>query len=142
MLNRCSKYGMVGLWIRIAYLAGFQDQSITAVVRSGNRTNQDDFRCLPEGVDIPVRFIEKPGDASRNIEAELFPDDGTTVRRTLAIVKKIKDLTDEDLLGTTPDTANPELVRYHLACVNNTVLPSPEDMVTIWRFEYCSNAMD
>ena len=118
-------------------MAGFQDKSITAVVRSGDRTNQDDFRCIPEGVDMPVRFIKKPGDASRNMEAELFPDDGTTIRRTSAIVKKIEDLTSEDLLGTTPDTATPELVRYHLACINNTTLPSFKDVVTIWRFEYC-----
>lgn len=136
MLDRCSKYGMVGLWIRSAYMAGFQDKSITAVIRSGDRTNPDDFKCIPQGVEMPVRFIKKSGNAQAGLEALLFPDDGTTIVRTEAIVKVIKDLTKDDLHGTTPDTATPELVRYHLALINDTQLPGWEDVVTIWRFEY------
>jgi len=139
MLNRCSEYGTPALWIRAAYMEGFRNRSITAVVRVGDRTDPNDFKYVPADVDFPVRFIRKPGDVSRNIDAELFPDDGTTIRRTDCIMKKISELTDEDLANTTPDTATPELVRYHLACINNTPLPSLDDLVTIWRFEHRSN---
>src|SRR3989344_8976679 len=105
MLNRCAKYGMICLWVSAVYIEGFLNQTITAVVRLGDRTNPDDFKCIPAEVDIPVRFIKKPGDAARGVEPELFPDDGTTVRRTTAIVKQIGKLTEEDLGGTAPDTA-------------------------------------
>jgi hypothetical protein len=131
----------MGFWIRAMYMGGFQDQSITAVVRAGDRSNPEDFRCIPAGVDIPVRFIRKPGDASKNIEPELYSDDGTTVRLTGTVVERIRDLTPENLRGTTPDTATPELVQYHLAGINNTPLPSLEEWVTIWQFEYCPKAV-
>lgn len=142
MLDRCNVYGQVGLWIRAVYKEGFKNKTITAVVRAGDRTNPDDFKCIPEGVDMPVRFIKRPGDASRDINAELYPDDGTTIRRVGVIVKRIGDLTEEDLSGTTPDTATPELVRYHLAMINNTSLPPLDDVVTIWRLEYQPNAIE
>ncbi len=137
MLDRCNTYRQLGLWIRAAYMTGFQNQSITAVVRDGDRVTPQDFKFLPEGIDLPVRFIRKTGDALRGLEAELYLDDGTTVRRTEVIVKPICELTAEDLRGTTP-----ELVRYHLALVNDTLLPSPESFVTIWRFVYCPKATE
>lgn len=138
-LNRCAKYGEMGLWIRSVYKEGFLNQSIKAVIRPGDRSSFADYRHIKADIDIPVRFIKKPGEGAEG--GELFPDDGTTVRRTGMLVKKIKELTAEDLHGMAPDSTTPELVRYHLATLYNTELPSPEDVVTIWQFEYRPKAI-
>ena len=141
-LDRCNKYREKGLWIRAAYMNAFNYRTTNAVVRAGNRLDDpNDFRHIPPDVEMPVRFIKRPG-SGHDIPAELYPDDGTTVRRIGAVVKKISELTPEDLEGTTPDTATPELVRYHLAIVNNTPLPSPDEVVTIWKFEFCQPATE
>ncbi|MEK7108924.1 MAG: hypothetical protein AAB919_00615 [Patescibacteria group bacterium] len=140
-LDRCSKYGDPGLWIRSAYLEDFVFRGITAVVRAGDRISTPDFKTLQLGVDYPVRFIKKPGDGFDK-PAVLYPDDGTTVRITERFAKKIGALTAEDLAGCAPDQATSELVRYHLALVNNTELPLPDEMVTVWRFAYRPNATE
>lgn len=133
-LDRLATYGGKGFWIRAAYMEGFKDKSITAVVRPGDRSDPKDQRNNPLGEDLPVRFIDVPGDQSRGIPALLFRDDGTTVRVTECLVRQIRDLTSEDLRGTAPDTMTAELVRYHLATLYNTPLPSWDDFVTIFRF--------
>ena len=127
---------MIGLWVRAPHRQGFLNRTITAVVREGDRSRSDDTRHAPAGVDLAVRFIMKIGDTTRNIKAVLYPDDGTTVRRTGMVVKQIKDLTEEDLRGISPDAATPELVRYHVAMVANSELLSLEHVVTVCRFEY------
>lgn len=139
-LNRTAKHGSMGLWMRPVYMEGFRNRSITAVVRLHDRTNLSDSRCMLPDVDVPVRFIKKLGNAAQGNAPELFPDDGTTVWRTDAIVKRICDLTADDFQGMAPDVYNPETVRYHLGLIDNTVLPSPEEVVTIWRFKHQPDA--
>ena len=141
MLDRCNTYGQVGLWMRPAYMQGFQNRTITAVVRAGDRIAEADFKTLQLGVSYPVRFIQKP-DSGHDVPAVLYPDDGTTVRITGRFAKAIGELAGDDFCGMPPDAANPQLVRYHLAMINNTPLPSFEDRVTIWRFQYCPNAVE
>jgi hypothetical protein len=136
VLDRACVYGDEGFWIRQAYRELFQQQLITAVVRMGDRSNPSDFRHIRKGVPIPVRFIIKPGIPKKGIKGDLFPDDGTTIERTECIVKRIGELTLDDLQGTAPDTATSELVRYHLATINNSSLPSMDTVITIWRFTY------
>lgn len=138
-LDRLATYGGKGFWIRAEYREGFKNRTITAVIRPGDRSNPKDPRNNPRGVDLPVRFIRIPGEPSLGIDAQLFPDDGTTVRITGCIVKRIRELTTDDLRGTAPDTATPELVQKHLVTIYNTPLPSPDDIVTIFRFEYAPN---
>ncbi len=140
--DRATVYGTPGFWIRSVYMEGFQNQSITAVIRPGDRSTKEKApqTNLPLGVDLPVRFIKKSGNQKGNTGPDLFPDDGTTVCITECIVKKISELTEDDLRGMAPDTATPELVRYHLATIYDTPLPNMEDIVTIWRFEYVQNA--
>lgn len=137
-LNRATVYGTPGFWIRAVYMDAFQNKRITAVVRPGDRSSKEKtpITNLPLGVDLPVRFIKKSGNQERGYGPELFPDEGTTIRVTECLVKKISELSADDLRGTAPDTATPELVRYHLATVYDTALPSFDDMATIWRFEY------
>lgn len=137
-LGRLQTYGGTGLWIRAAYRDGFSNKSITAVVRRGDRSNPTNARFLPDGEGLPVRFIRVPGDQARNTPPELFEDEGITVRIISYMVKRIENLTTDDLEGCSPDAATPELVRYHLAIHENTALPSPDEIVTVWRFEYVS----
>lgn len=137
MLDRASKYGDKAFWIRVLYMEAFQSHRITAVVRPGDRTKDPTQpTSLPVGVDLPVRFIRKSGNQAQGIAAEFFPDDGMTIRITQGLVRRIGELTADDLLGMAPDTATPELVRYHLATIYDTPLPPLDSEVTIWRFEY------
>lgn len=140
MLNRAAFYGDQGFWIRLAYLELFRKRGITAVVRLGDRSDSEHQNFIPAGVPLPVRFIKGFGPAEIGAPGNLLSDDGTTFVRTECIVKCIGDLTEEDLAGSAPDTSTKELVRYHLATINNTELPSWDTKVTIWRFEFCSDA--
>jgi hypothetical protein len=150
-VNELGKAGALGLWTRKVYRAGFADGSITAVIRTGDRTkNKDAHGWLPHGVDMAIRFIDTQGYAPpganqydpRWVNPVFIPDDGTTVRITRHIVKKICELTDEDLAGCSPDCSTPELVRYHLGLVYNTELPGLDQVVTIWRFEHRPRATE
>lgn len=136
MLNRAAVYGDQGLWIRQAYRQLFEKQEINAVVRLGDRSDPTHKNYIPPGKPLPVRFIRGRGAADIGVEGNLLPDDGTTFRRTGVVVKKIEDLSADDLKGTAPDTATPELVRYHLATINDMTLPPWDTVVTIWQFEY------
>lgn len=135
-LNRAGVYGDEALWIRVAYREIFANQSITAVIRLSDRSDPCHKNHIRAGVPLPVRFIKGRGVAEVGSIGNLEPDDGTSIERTGCIVKKICDLTEEDLRGTAPDTATPELVRYHLATINDTELPSWDTAVTIWRFKH------
>ena len=139
-LDRLAVYGGKGFWLRAAYMDGFGDKSITAVVRLGDRSDPANPRNNPIGEDLPVRFIRVPGNQEAGIEPKLFDDDGITVRVTASSARLIRDLTPDDLRGCAPDCTTPELVRYHLATINNTCLPSPNEAVTIFRFEYRPSA--
>lgn len=135
-LNRAGVYGGEGFWIRKAYRGLFDAQSITAVVRLGDRSDPDHKNHIRAGVPLPVRFIKGRGPADVGMTGNLEPDDGTTFERTGCTVKTIGELTEVDLRCTAPDTATPELVRYHLATLNDTDLPDLDTVVTIWRFKY------
>lgn len=140
MLDRAATYGDAGFWIRQVYQHLFKSRGITAVVRLGDRSDPEHKNHIPAGVPLPVRFIRGRGAAEVGTPGNLLPDDGTTFIRTGCIVKKIGQLTTEDLVGTAPDTATPELVRYHLGTINDTPIPDWETVVTIWEFEYAPNA--
>lgn len=137
MLDRAAIYGDQGFWIRQAYRDLFRKRQISAVVRLGDRSDPGHKNYVPLGVPLPIRFIRKMGDGPTGVVGKtgnLLPDDGTTFVRTECVVKKIGNLTEENLRGSAPDTATPELVRYHLATINDTELPDWDTVVTIWRF--------
>lgn len=136
MLNRCTAQSDTGIWIRSAYKQGFENETITTVIRRGDRSDPNGPSFVPIGVDIPVRFIKQMGNRAANIQPVLYEDDGTTVRVTHRIVRPINLLTAEDLAGGSPDTATSELVRYHLAVIDNTILPKWEQIVTVYRFKH------
>lgn len=141
MLDRGAYYREASLWNRRAYLGLFRERKITGVVRMGDRSDPGHKNYIPRGVPLAIRFITLLPTklATPDTRGDLLPDEGLTFERTECIVKQIQDLTAEDLSGSSPDTATPELVRYHLALVNNTELPSLETVVTIWKFKYLPN---
>ncbi len=139
-LDRAPEYTDKGFWVRQVYLLQFLAQTITAVIRLGDRSDPGHKNFIPADEPLPVRFVAKPGPPISGGRGNLLPDDGTTFKRTECIVKRIGELTKEDLLGMAPDTANQELVQYHLATVNDIPLPDLNTVVTIWRFEYCPKA--
>lgn len=145
MLDRCALYGDVGLWNRKSTMEGFRDQTITTVVRRGDRTDPNHLNHIPHGVPLPVRFIAGFGEPKVGVPGNLTPDEGITVERTECLAKPIKDLTEDDLRGAAPDVATPTLVRFHLAAlspVGKDELPDWDTVVTIWRFKYLPKVSD
>ena len=146
MLDRCSIYGDPGFWIRRAYKEIFDVRNISAVVRLGDRSDPGHKNHIPAGVSMPVRFIERAPTVTEAAvlgkKGLLLPDDGTTFERTECLVRRIDELTADDLAGTAPDTATPELVRYHLAYIGDCELPPWDAVVTIWRFRFLPNVTE
>ncbi|MDP2641677.1 MAG: hypothetical protein Q8P21_00045 [bacterium] len=143
MLDRAALYSDRSLWIRQGYMEIVRNQILTAVIRIGDRSDPDHKNHIPIGRPLPIRFIDKPWVSTpvglSDRRGDLLPDEGLTFERTECIVKRIQDLTVDDLRGTAPDTATPKLVRYHLASINNSPLPSWDTVVTIWKFKYLPN---
>lgn len=150
MLDRGAYYSGASLWNRQAYIGLFREKKITAVVRMRDRSDPGHKNHIPSGVPLAIRFIKDPSVSTPAPTPErpddrlgdLFPDEGITFERTECIVKQIQYLTMDDLRGCSPDTGTPELVRYHLALVNNTELPSWDTVVTIWKFKYLPNVTE
>lgn len=142
MLNRCPTHKDKGLWMRPVYWDGFKDASIRMVVRRRDRTNPADVTFIPPNTDMPVRFIKQAGRRDLEIQPELYPDDGTTVQVYDKVVKKIEDLTPEDLASGTPDVQTSELVRYHIALIDNTGLPPLDELVTLYFLRHMPKAVD
>jgi hypothetical protein len=144
MLDRGAFYKEKSIWNRQAYMALFRSKTITSIVRIGDRSDPNHKNYLPPGVPMAIRFLTLLPTklATPDTRGDLLPDEGLTFERTECIVRKISALTEEDLTGGSPDTATPVLVRYHLALVNNTELPSWDTMVTIWRFKYLPNVIE
>ncbi|HBC45088.1 TPA: hypothetical protein DCZ81_02910 [Candidatus Collierbacteria bacterium] len=143
-LDRGAFYKEKSIWNRQAYMALFRSKTITSVVRVGDRSDPNHKNYLPPGVPMAIRFLTLLPTklATPDTRGDLLPDEGLTFERTECIVKKIGDLTEEDLSGCSPDTATPEFVRYHLALINNTELPSWDTVVTIWKFKYLPNVIE
>jgi hypothetical protein len=99
-----------------------------------------DKNYLPMGQPLPVRVIKTPGSQAHGIAAVLEPDEGITVEIVEYIVKRIRNLTPEDLVGCSPDAATPELVPWHVALVYDRLPLGENDVVTIWRWRYVEPA--
>lgn len=137
MLDRNVPHGGIGVvWMRKAYMAGYQNGMITVWVRPGDRSDPTKAKGNPIGVPIPVRFIAKAGNQAMGIDPMFFPDDGTTVEITEILAKPVGELTGDDLVGAAPDYATPELVKYHLAIVYDTELLGDDDVVTVFRCKH------
>lgn len=133
-MDRCNKHTDTGLWNRSVYKENWG--TITTVVRLGDRSDPKCSTYIPLNVDVPVRFIKTMGRREDNVQPVLYPDDGITVRLCCRLVKPINELTSTDLAGGSPDIATPRLVQFHLGLINNTELPDPGTVVTVYHFEH------
>lgn len=137
MLDRNVPHGGIGvIWVKPVHMKGFQEGTITAYVRPGDRSDPEKAKGNPLGVPIAVRFIEKSGNQSLGVEARFFPDDGTTIELTECFAKAVGELTQADLTGTAPDYATSELVKYHIATVYDMALLDDLDVVTVFKFKH------
>ncbi|MDO8505551.1 MAG: hypothetical protein Q7S48_03165 [bacterium] len=137
-MGRAETYGDRALWERIVYKTLYKAQTIRACVRPGDRSDPEKtpLQWLPLNTSLPVRFLARPGVQDAGIAAIFTEDDGTTVVIKRRIVKPIGELTAEDLAGGAPDTATPELVRFHIGLHANCPLPPLTAVVTVYHFEY------
>lgn len=137
MLDRNVPHGGIGvIWVKPVHMKGFQEGTITAYVRPGDRSDPEKEKGNPIGVPIAVRFIEKSGNQALSVSAVFFPDDGTTIELTKCFAKPVGELTLADLAGAAPDYATPELVKYHLAMVYDMALLNDDAVVTVFKLKH------
>jgi hypothetical protein len=76
------------------------------------------------------------------IQPELYPDDGTTVRRDFAYFGELRGLKQEAIIGATPDCATPELVRWYLSNLDNQPLYGWDHFVSVYYIHHRPKAVD
>lgn len=121
------------LWFRVAYLRPIVSGTLTAAVRPGDRR----LPCpkgTREGAIALVRIIEVPGDPEECVDP-IFLDLHRKVRIDKILVKEIRQLTDEDLVGCAPDSRSAEGVPFHLGLIYNREF-EPSETVTVLQFTY------
>jgi len=137
LLDRNVKHGGVGaVWVRSVHKPGFQREEIRMYVRPGDRSDPRKFKGNPLGEPIAVRFISKPGNQALGVSPEFDPDDGTTIEMVACFVKRLDQLTEEDLQGAAPDYATSELVAHHVGMTYDRAPLEDDELVTVFRFKH------
>src|SRR3989344_6598108 len=121
---------MQELWCRIVYYPLFITQRITAVVRPDDR-NRPNKKGVAAGELLKIRAVSRPGIEELSIPPTLLPWHCYAIATTVT-VKTIAEISEEDLVGCSPDAATPGLLRYHLGLIYHHVFRD-EDRVTIIR---------
>jgi hypothetical protein len=133
ILNRAGVYGDKAFWVRPEDKRGFDKKETTSVFRLNDRSKESSSGNIPMHIALPVRFIEKPGDPSKDVDAVLYPDDGTTVEITGCTVTSFANISKDDLSGSGMKTKDE--LRNHLFGIYKTNV-NEKTLVTRWDFVY------
>ena len=121
------------LWFRDEYFNLVRERKLTTAVRPGNRTHPN-----PKGVNknetVVVKVIKKPGDEEMGINPE-FHEFNTLARIVDLEVKKIRNVTDNDLKNSSLDCLTKEEMKNHLKKIYLRDFKDDE-LVTLLKIEY------
>ena len=121
------------LWFRVQCHSDLARENIHAAVRPGDRRLP-----LLKGAQIGeiarVRIIVEPGSEESGIEP-VFNGFETRVRITDLVVKKISELSGDDLRFCSQDARSAETVKSHLQKIYSRVF-GDQDLVTVIHWEY------
>ncbi len=119
------------LWFRKPYLPLLEQQAMTTAIRPGNRKRPNP-KGTSVGEDIKLRLLDEAGNESSLPRFNSFT---ANARITSIDVKTLEEITDEDLVGTSPDASRKELLPYHLGLIYNRAL-SKKELVSVIKFSY------
>ena len=110
---------------------------ITTIFRPGKRLTAKEYGFYP-GQQVTIRIIEHVGADWAGLQAELSPSLLRRVRIDSVVAKKVKEVTEEDFRGSSPDVHDQASLRYQLGIIYN-LFPDeigPDSFVTITKFAY------
>lgn len=114
-----------------------KEKKITTVFRPTVRLCGD-FRGYCEGQIVTIKVIDSVGSDWGSLPPVFLDEDFGKIRIVKMEAKRIKELTEDDFNGSSPDVRDITTLKYHLGIIYN--LPpenvSDESEITIVRFEY------
>ncbi|MDP3762530.1 MAG: hypothetical protein Q8Q97_00465 [bacterium] len=119
------------LWVRQLYKPFVKSGFMSAFIRPGDRRGPN-LKGTQEGAEVTVRILKKAGSPENEPVFDSFEKLGVVEK---IVVKKMKDLTKKDLVGSSPDCLAPEAVPIHLGW-HYGVKFKPSDIVSIVRVKY------
>ena len=121
------------LWFRLPYQNGFENKSIRSAVRPGDRRFP-----MPKGTRVGdiarIRIIEIPGSEEHNIKP-IFNNFKSCVKVSNLVVKRIGELSADDLKFASEDSRTPKEVRKHLEKIYGKKFGN-RDIVTVIHWAY------
>ena len=124
---------MYEMWFREAYRPLIEKGRLLAAVRPGDRRSPQDKGTSP-GELFQIRIILVPGNLELGIEPKLS-DFRANARIEWIEVTTISCLTNKSLVGCSPDSQIPELVKYHLGLIYNRVFKDTDEVSVIhWTY--------
>jgi hypothetical protein len=124
---------MYELWFRAAYEPDLAHRRFTSAVRPGSRL-PGEHKGVSEGETVRVRIIAKPGDETSGLLPVFRPFE-CLIRITGLRVKKLSEITQEDLRFCSEDARDPKTLKYHLGLIYNRVFQDDEP-ITLLSWEY------
>lgn len=124
---------MYELWFRSAYHDGLAAHEISAAVRPGDRRFPA-AKGTSIGDQAKIRILLKPGSEELGLEP-MFNGFETQAVITDLVVKKLAELTSEDLAGCSGDSKTPDTVKQHLNQIYGRQFHD-DDLVTVVHWEY------
>ncbi len=121
------------LWFRAPYQKDFENKSIFSAVRPGDRRFP-----MPKGTRVGeiarIRIIEIPGSEEYNTKP-IFNNFKSYVKIGNLIVKRIGELSAEDIRFASEDSRTPEDVKKHLEKIYGRNF-NDQDTVTVIQWTY------
>jgi len=121
------------LWFRIQYKEFLENETMKVALRPGNRIYPNPKGAI-EGEEAIVRVIVRPGKEEDNIQP-VFDEFQKRVRIQKIIVKKIKELTEQDLKNCSPDCRDKDGAKKQLEWIYQKQFQE-DDIVSLIYFEY------
>jgi hypothetical protein len=121
------------LWFRLAYKKLIETKQLKVALRPGVRKCPAP-KCTNENDEAIIKIIITPGNEGKKI-LPVFDDYQANVIVKKIIMKKIGDLTEQDLKECSTDCQNPELIKFNLALIYNKEF-NDDDIISLVYFEY------
>ncbi|MBI4142083.1 shikimate kinase [Candidatus Woesearchaeota archaeon] len=119
------------LWFRKVYKPLIESKQLTTIIRPGVRIRPEPKGTFP-GEIARVRILVEPGTQN---SLPRFDDYATTVTIKEIKIKNLGEVTSQDLIGSSPETATPEAVKYHLGLIYNRILRE-NDKISLLYLQY------
>jgi len=133
MVGKKGEGDMYELWFRKPNAPHIMDRTLVAAIRPGDR-RLPNLKGTAVGDAVRIRVLDKPGDDEAGLEPVLNGVNESAIITGLD-VKRLGDLTAEDLADCVPFYATWQQMAHEMGLIYNQVFTG-DDTVTVVRFRY------